>query len=47
MARGDGSLKMRQRKSQDKKKARDQRKRAAQLAAQTPAKPAAKGKKKA
>jgi hypothetical protein len=47
MARGDSSLKMRQRKRQDKKKARDQRKRAAQVAAQAPVKPAARGKKKA
>jgi hypothetical protein len=47
MARGETSLKMRQRKAQDKKKARDQRKRAAQVAAQTPAKPAGRGKKKA
>lgn len=47
MGRGTTSLKMRQRKAQDKKKARDIRQRAERIAAATPAKPAAKSKKKA
>jgi len=44
MGRGSDSLKMRQRKSQGKKKARDARQKAEHLAAASPSKPARKKK---